>query len=466
MAGADEKPNVLFISVDDLRPQTAAYGDEFMHTPNMDRLAETGRLFRRHYVQAPTCGASRYALLSGQLPKRPQSLHNGAFALYQSGHAPPSLPEWFRRHGYVTMQTGKISHSPDGFRDDRERIAATGVANTYRVAPHKHFTNPDDPEVPGAWDKLYTPVGQWQTGWGAFFAYADGGTRHSGRSPAIERADVGDDGYPDGLMGDAAVAALADLAAGEKPFFYAVGLYKPHLPFNAPEKYWALYDAEELDLSTVDPLRRRGGEMFSGYSVQPGDLEDEAVVRELLHGYYASVSYIDTQVGKLLDALDELGVADNTIVVLWGDHGFHLGELGYWGKHTLHEHSMRSAFIVRTPDMPAAGEATNAIVNTVDIYPTLVQLAGLPSPDHLDGASMVPVLNDPQADPVGFATGYQGNEVTLRTDRFRLVKGPNGAELYDHEGEGERVNVADRHPDVVRGMSERLDAILEARKAR
>ena len=364
------------------------------------------------------------------------------------------------------MQTGKISHSPDGFRDDSERIAAAGVANTYRRAPHKHFTNPEDPEVPGAWDKFKTPVGQWQTGWGAFFAYADGSTRFSGRSPAVERADVGDDGYPDGLMGDAAVAALAELAAADKPFFYAVGLYKPHLPFNAPERYWALYDPEKLDISTVDPLRRRGGEMFGGYSVQPGDLNDEAVVRELLRGYYASVSYIDTQVGKLLKALDELGLADNTIIVLWGDHGFHLGELGYWGKHTLHEHSMRSAFIVRTPGMPLAGEASNAIVNTVDIYPTLVELAGLPAPDHVDGTSMVPALKDPQADPVGFATGYQGGHITLRNDRFRLIRGSDGVKLYDHEGDGEKIDVADQHPEVVRRMSEQLDGILAGRKAR
>ena len=160
------------------------------------------------------------------------------------------------------------------------------------------------------------------------------------------------------------------------------------------------------------------------------------------------------------------GSFPNTIIVLWGDHGFHLGELGYWGKHTLHEHSMRSAFIVRTPGMPRAGEATNAIVNTVDIYPTLVELAGLPAADHVDGTSMVPALNDPQADPVGFATGYQGGHITLRNDRFRLIRGSDGVELYDHEGDGEKIDVADQHPEVVRRISEQLDGILARRKAR
>ena len=468
-ADSDQKPNILFISVDDLRPQTRADGHQFMVTPNMDRLAETGRLFHRHYVQAPTCGASRYSLLTGQYQKRPASYGNGAFSLFQDGHAPTSLPGWFRQHGYHTMQSGKISHSPDGFRDDRERIAAGGVQNTYRTAPHLHFTNPDDPEVPGAWDEFDTPVGPWQTGWGAFFAYDEGKTRHSGRSPAVEMADVEDAGYPDGLMADAAVAALAKLRNLDKPFFYALGFYKPHLPFNAPRKYWDLYDPAEIDISHVDPLARRGGEFFGAYSITPAQItEDEAKLREVIHGYYACVSYIDAQVGKVLDALDELGLADNTIIVLWGDHGFHLGELGYWGKHTLHEHSMRSAFMMRVPGMPHAGEATHSIVGSVDIYPTLVELAGLPVPDHLDGASFAETLRDPQADPIGFAIGFESKQSqTLRTHRHRLIEGSGAPRLFDHESDpGERENIAANETETTTSLREQLQALLEARKAK
>lgn len=462
------KPNILFIAVDDLRPQTRADGHAIMHTPNIDRLAAGGRLFHRHYVQAPTCGASRYSLLSGQYPKRPASRGNGAFALFRQGHAPVSLPGWFRQHGYHTMQTGKISHSPDGFRDDEERIAANGVANSYRRAPHLHFSNPDDPEVPDAWDQFHTPVGQWQTGWGAFFAYDGGKTRHSGVSPAIERADVADDGYPDGLMADAAVAALAELRGLDKPFFYALGFYKPHLPFNAPEKYWDLYDPAEIDLSNVEPVTRKGGEFFGAYRITPDEIDqDEAKLREVIHGYFASVSYIDAQVGKVLDALDDLGLADNTIVVFWGDHGFHLGELGYWGKHTLHEHSMRSAFIMRTPGMPHAGKATDSIIGSVDIYPTLVELAGLPKPEHLDGKSFAETLHDPQADSVGFAMGIQGNSHTLRTDRHRVILEGAGPRLFDHARDpGETRNIAGDEPDTVESLRERLDMLLEARMAR
>jgi hypothetical protein len=194
-----ERPNVLFIAVDDLRPQLGAYGHDFMVTPHMDRLAATGRLFTRHYVQAPTCGASRYALITGQHPARGPSFNNGAFALYRQGHAPPLLPQWFREHGYHTTQMGKISHSPDGFNNDKT------------------------PEIPDAWDTFNTPAGQWETPWKAFFGYDEGKTRQPGRSAPFEAADVDDRGYPDGLIADAAVETLRELGKADKPFFFAVG---------------------------------------------------------------------------------------------------------------------------------------------------------------------------------------------------------------------------------------------------
>lgn len=468
-AARAERPNVLFIAVDDFRPQTRSYGREFMITPNMDRLAREGRLFRRHYVQAPACGPSRYAMLTGQYPKRPVSWTMSAFNLYQQRLAPQSLPESLRKHGYYTVQIGKVSHSPDGFLADQRRNAETGIDNTYDRAPHLHHTDPNAPEVPGAWNEHATPLGPWQTAWGGFFGYDGGKTRNRGKTPPFEAADVPDTGYADGLIADAAVKTLARLRERGEPFFLAVGFYKPHLPFTAPKKYWDLYDRDAIDFSdVVIPVRRRAGEFFSSYGHSPDRVNrDPAYVRQLHHAYYACTSYVDAQIGKVLDALDELKLSDNTIVVLWGDHGYHLGELGYWAKATLHEHSLRSALIVRVPGMPHPGRPTDAIVNAIDIYPTLLELAGLPMPEHLDGRSFAKALNDPGADPVGQAVSFYGNTISLRTDRHRLMRRRDEVRLYDHAtDQGERNNVAERNPELVAELQRRLDEILDRRKAR
>lgn len=450
-AALADQPNVLFIAVDDLRPDLGAYGEAHMVTPHMDRLAEEGRLFRRHYVQVPTCGASRYALLTGQYPARQPSWGNNAFALYRQGHAPPSLPQWFRDNGYRTVQMGKISHSPDGRNLTQNSGGGEGEGS---------------PEIPDAWDTLSTPVGEWGTAWNAFFAYAGGQTRTPGESPPLEAAEVGDRGYPDGVMAEAAVAKLKTLRDGDQPFFFAVGFFKPHLPFNAPQKYWDLYDRDAIDISSVDPVRRRGGEFFGNYGHTAQEASDPDRVRKLRHGYWAATSYADAQVGKVLDALDELGLRENTIVVLWGDHGYHLGELGFWGKHTLHEHSMRSAFIVRTPGMAEAGTPTDALTGSVDIYPTLVELAGLPTPDHIDGRSFVPVLDDPQATISDHVLGFWRNGYTIRSEHHRLIRRGDGVQLFDHRNDpGETTDIANEHGEVVERLSADLEDHLARRKA-
>jgi iduronate 2-sulfatase len=439
-AEAGAKPmNVLFIAVDDLRPPlVGAARTRPMLTPNIDRLAAEGRMFHRHFVQAPTCGASRYALLTGQYPRRPLSWNNTAFQLFQQGHAPTSLPQCFREAGYFSAQTGKISHSPDG--------------------------NPAQPEVPGAWDRFETPHGEWGSSENAFFGYADGKTRRVGQSPPTDgpEVDVPDTGYPDGLLAEAAVKTLKECRERNQPFFYAVGFYKPHLPFNAPKTYWDLYEREAIDLSQIEPLTRRGGEVWHNYSHTEAQANDPGHQRLLLHGYYAAVSYVDAQVGKLLDAVDALGLRDSTIVVLWGDHGFHLGELGIWGKHTLHDHALQSPLILRVPGMAQPGAGTEAVVGTVDIYPTLMELAGLPRPGHLDGTSFAALVADPAADPVGFALGFWDRKYSLRTGRYRLLDN----RLFDHATDpGEHTDVAAAHPDVARQMKEQRDRLLAARRA-
>ncbi len=445
---AAERPNVLFIAVDDLRPELGAYSEDHMVTPHMDRLASEGRAFERHYVQAPSCGPSRYALLTGMhpTPAHPVSYANTAFRLYEESVGPLSLQQHFRDHGYHTTLIGKISHTPDGRRGGQD-VRENREAN--------------EPEAPG-WDVMDTPTGQWNDAWSAFFAYAFGETRTPGESPPVEAADVQDRGYPDAYLADAAIEHLVRRYASDEPFFLAVGFYKPHLPFNAPKKYWDLYDRDAIDISDVDPYVRTGGEFFGNYGHEASDTEDPAYVRELRHGYYASTSYVDAQIGRVLEAVDNLGMNENTIIVLWSDHGYHLGELGYWGKHTLHEHSLRVPFIIRAPDMPQPGAFTRALTATVDIYPTLAELCGLPLPDHLEGVSMAPLVEDPSAETVDRVYGgwSQGAQHTVRTDRWRLIENNGEARLYDHDTDpGEREDVAEERPEVVERLLEKLAAM-------
>jgi len=304
-AAAEEAPaaaprhNVLFIAIDDLRPQLNCYGEKYMVTPHLDKLAAGGRRFERHYVQAPTCGASRYALMTGLRPSTPRSMDNGAFAdlAEPTPERPESMAHLFRRHGYRTVCLGKISHQPDG------RVFS------YDGRGDGHL------ELPHSWDEVGAAPGKWETAWNAFFGYADGSARVPGKTPAFEAADVEDEGYPDGLLAGAAVEKLRELK--DKPFFLAVGFYKPHLPFNAPRKYWDLYDRDEIPLSPnpeapahIDIKRslHGSGEMFGSYRHPErggaGKRISDDYARTLRHAYFAAVSYADAQAGKLLDELE------------------------------------------------------------------------------------------------------------------------------------------------------------------
>jgi arylsulfatase A-like enzyme len=460
---ATPRPNVLFIAVDDLRPQLHCYGRSEMVTPNIDRLAAEGRLFSRHYVQVPTCGASRCAMLTGQYPSQPGDYDNNAFLRLPSEEpqAAISMPRLFRTHGYKTVSLGKITHAPDGRRED-------GTL-----------------ELPFAWDSAGVPAGKWKTGWDAFFAYADGSTRIPGQTPATERADVSDEGYPDGLIADAAIAELNELQG--EPFFLAVGFFKPHLPFNAPAQYWDLYNPDRLPApastrppTNVDPAisLHASGELTPRYTGldQPGTVsEDEA--RRLRHAYSACVSYVDAQIGRVLDEVDRLGLSDNTIIVLWGDHGWHLGEHGVWGKHTLHDVALHSPLIVRVPNMTAPGTATDALVESVDIFPTLAKICRLPAPADLDGASFAEVLSNPESlgkeTVLGFWAG--GRAHSIRTPRYRFTqwqeRGEEGqvlqTELYDHQQDpGETQNIAAAHPEITGPLRAELQSRVPLLRAR
>jgi arylsulfatase A-like enzyme len=466
-AGAAAPPNVLFIAVDDLRPELGCFGHEGMHTPHLDRLAEQGRVFRRHYVQVPTCGASRGALLTGRYPRSRQDLSNDAIRRHMAGRDEPAQPEsfahHFRRGGYTTICLGKISHYPDG-----------------RLFAYDH-SGEGDLEMPHSWDRVGLPYGPWENGWDAFFGYAGGAGRVQGQSPPIESADVPDEGYPDGLIAGAAIEALQkqqrQLAEGGRPFLLCVGFFKPHLPFCAPQKYFDLYDLEEIapPANPESPAGvnsrsiRQSGEPFGNYrhaSEQPR--EDVEHHQRLRQAYFACVSYVDAQIGRVLSELDRLGLAENTVVVVWGDHGWHLGEHHLWGKHTTFERALHSPLIVRTPGMPAPGKASDGLVESVDLYPTLTELCGLTPPDDLDGTSMVPLLEVP-AHAGKPAYGFWPGRTTVRTDRYRLVAYTEPQadapqfELFDHQRDPlETTNVAADHPDVV----ERLLSLIAPRVIR
>lgn len=445
--GAKGKPNVLFIAVDDLRPELGCYGAAGIHTPNIDRLGQAGRVFTRHYIQSAVCGPSRCSLLTG---KRVWSWDcwRAARRAKTEPAAPVSIAHLFRRGAYRTVCIGKISHLPGGVTDPAQKTH----------------------EVPFSWDLAYAPVGKWKDPWGAFFCYADGTVREYGygrnktNTPAFECADVGDEGYADGLNAWEAIKQLRDLKSRKQPFFLAVGFYKPHLPHNAPKKYWDLYDPAKIPLApnrqppkNVDPAisLHPSFEVTTHYAWPGGRGRiTDAQARNQRHAYFACVSYIDAQIGKVLDELKRLDLEGNTIVVLWGDHGWHLGEHGIFGKQTNFEVATRSPLIIKAPQMRKAGLTADGLVETVDIYPTLADMCGLKAPADLPGVSLRPLLEDPSRRGKDGAFSFFGRGRyfgrTLRTDRYRIVewqdrktKAVAQVELYDHEAApSEAVNIA------------------------
>jgi len=362
------RPNVLFIAIDDLRPALGCYGDRLARTPHIDRLAAGGRAFLAAYCAQAVCGPSRTALLTGRLPDQTRVWHN-RHRFRDTLPDAVTLPQAFGRAGWTTRSLGKV-----GSGDTREEDPAS-----WTVAPLLR-----------------------EKGWKTALLPESAGR---GKGLAWERVDVADDGFADGRLAAAAITALGELAAADAPFFLAVGFFKPHLPFNAPARYWDLHDPAPL--ATVPAPQRPPGapdvawpdhRELAGYRGMPADERvDAATARHLRHGYYACVSYVDAQVGRLLDALDGLGIADETIVVLWGDHGYSLGEGDHWCKATNFERDTRVPLVIRVPGMAHPGVATGALVELVDLYPTLAEAAGVPAPADLAGRSLVPQLADPAA---------------------------------------------------------------------
>ncbi len=445
---ADPQYNVLFIAIDDLRNNVGSLEARHAQTPRLDAFARTARTFTHHYVQVPTCGASRLALLRGKYPTQPAHLSNGGIRATCHDWGRQSLPAMFHQAGYRTLSLGKITHYPGG---------QTGK---------DWATGPE--ELPGVWDRAWVPNGPWQSPQAMMHGYANGAARQPGKSPPLEAYDGPDNAYPDAWVAADAVATLKELAHQKKPWFFGVGFFKPHLPFAAPKRWHDLHGDDVPDLDPALAVRpswpsgwHTSGEFRGNYGHDGRDPSiDPEYARQLRIAYAASVSYMDAQVGRVLEALEANGLADSTIVVVWGDHGFLLGEHAIWGKHCLFEEALRSPLMIRYPALVSPGEPSAAIVETVDIFPTLADLCSLPAPKPLDGQNLRRQLDDPAAASQKPAHGFwTGGQKTIRTDRWRLImaaaKGDSRPriELFDYERDPlETKNVAADNPEVVQEL--------------
>jgi iduronate 2-sulfatase len=448
-AVAAEKPkplNVLFIAVDDLRPELACYGKSHIKSPNIDELASRGLQFNRAYCQFALCNPSRASLLTG---RRPESIQIYDLPTFVRTHVPDivTLPQMFMRNGYEARSIGKIFHVTNGNHQD----AASWSTRAWR-SPQDDASKSKRPRARPAPAPAKTA------------AKGPAVDAHANDKP-YESRDVADDEMIDGQIADKAIRTLAELK--DQPFFLAVGFHRPHMPWVAPAKYWQMYDRAAVELAAnqrppqgAPKFANNNGSEFRRYKGVPkkGPIPDD-MAREAIHGYYASVSYMDAQIGRVIDELDRLGLRDNTIVILWGDHGYQLGDHGTWNKRTNWEAAARVPLIIDVPGQELPGQSTEALVELIDIYPTLAELTGLEAPADLEGRSFVPLLSDPKAPWKDAAftlsvknTPRLGKNTfgrSMRTDRYRFVEwtGPKSDqpiyELYDEVADPEeRMNIA------------------------
>ncbi len=503
------RPNVLFISLDDFGPYLKGYGREQIIAPNMDRLVERSVLFNRAYVQMAICSPSRSSLFTGL---RPDSTGVYDLQTHFRKKVPDvvTLPQHFKNNGYHTQAVGKNYHPAYWLHADVPGQpvlddAPSWSEPTWLPSPPQYYHTPEGiAEAKRVFARTRMRADETPDDWYKYVV----------RGLATEAPDVPEEALYDGQVAQHALGVLRDLAARQQaapagdaqPFFLGVGFLKPHFPFIAPKKYWDLYDREKIKLAEnnfppqqVPPIAMQvfWNEARAQSDVPGVDSILPEQQREMKHGYFACISYVDALVGRLLDELDRLGLTENTIIMLWGDHGFSLGENSMWGKLTNFEMSTRAPLIVALPDGRNAGRRTDALVEFVDMYPTLCELAGLPLPGHLEGTSFAPVLEDPdrpwktaafsqylrrafanyrvhplaintpetfRSYPKSATMGY-----SMRTERYRFgiwhpVGRPNeiiGVELYDHATDpAENVNVADRpeNAELVADLTTQLRA--------
>lgn len=402
---ADERrnnhPNVLIVIIDDLRPGVAAYGDQVARTPHIDELAAAGVVFEEAFATVPNCGASRASLFSSRKPTANRFLTYDS-RLDEDLPEAISLPDYFKAHGYHTVSNGKVFD------------ATMDSASGWSEAP-------------------WNPEGGWTSSMPANErrddiqrAYLDNPQGVVG--PAYERLNVADNAYPDGKLAEKVIDDLVRLSQGREPFLMVAGFRKPHLPFNAPEKYWSLYDPADFELPSTfysmpaeaphHPLHKLV-EIRSYADIPQQGLPNESQALNLIHAYYAAVSYADAQVGKVLTALNDLGLEDDTVVVLFGDNGMNLGDHTLWGKNALFDITLKTPLLIRAPGY--ASTRVGSIVSLLDIFPTLTDLAGLPEPAGLDGVSLAPLLSNSQQAVRRAAISRWFDSASVRTQRYRYT---------------------------------------------
>jgi len=449
------KPNILFIGLDDLRPELNCYGYKQIHSPNIDKIADSGLLFKRAYCQQSVCSPSRISLMTGM---RPDSTY--CYNL-DSHHRDKNievvtLPQHFIEHGYHAVNYGKIYHGHMGkFNDTKSWSELWYYPPQNYTLNLRGYLNPKNLEYLATHQKPGT---------------------NNFTAAATEGEDVADEDYPDGQTVKTVLENMPrfkEMNNKGKPFFLAVGFEKPHLPFIAPKKYWDMYDRSKIEVpSKAEPenvpeiAMMNWGELRGYVGMPKGKAEmDDETAKELIHAYYACVSYVDALIGKLVQGLKEQGLYENTIIILWGDHGWKLGDYGDWCKLTNFELDTRVPLIINAPGYRDKGAKTSALVELVDMYPTLCDLAGIPLADHLQGDSFKPLLENPDKEwkPAAFSQfprvnkdDYQGwthpnyMGYSMRTDEYRYTKWIDfetketvALELYDHtKNSDEMVNVA------------------------
>ena len=457
------RPNVVFIAVDDLKPVLGCYGDKLAKTPNIDKLAARGMLFEKAYVNQAVCGPSRNSLMLGI---RPQTMGLYDLKTYFRDIPPYSnavtMGQTFKKNGYEVEALGKIYH-------------------------------------PSLNDEPTWSVKHWEPKGETYAIEANRAPMGEKKGTTTEAGEVEDNYYADGKIADEAVVRLKQFKAKpDQPFMLMVGFHKPHLPFVSPKKYWDLYNPADIQLAEFRTppegapayAPTTSGEIMQ-YQKMPVDklpIPDD-YARNLIHGYYAATSYTDAQVGKVMSALNEIGLSENTYVVLWGDHGWHLGDHGMWCKHTNYEQATRIPILISGPGIKP-GQRTSALIETVDLYPTLVELTRQSMPETgiagmgLDGKSMVPVLKDPSQKVNDYVLhAYPRAEKTdetkrkligrgVRNDRYRLVewKEPGdpaekaAIELYDYQADPlEKKNLVKENPEVVSQLRAILAKLPEAK---
>jgi arylsulfatase A-like enzyme len=465
---AAEQPNVLFIAVDDLKPMIGCYGDKIAVTPNMDKLAEGGTRFDLAYCQAAICGPSRSSLLTGLRPdsSRIMDLKEKIRKIHPEII---TLPQHFKNNGYAMAGIGKIFDQRNVINFDRNE---SWGGNYFHPHFKKRYFEPGKSEVED--QMLAAGKNFWDV-----------------RISLTDRGECSNEETKDGSTNMQALQHLRQLSGKDQPFFLAVGYARPHLPFNAPEKYWKLYDGVKFlpenytgtrDLPTGAPAfapTPPGTELAAYKDLPANKLVGHEQAEELVHGYYACASFIDDLIGDLLKELDRLGETDNTIIVLWGDHGWHLGDHnGWWAKHSNYEQATRAPLIIRFPKLGKTEPAVSKVVEFTDIYPTLCELAGLDAPDQpgdltLEGESLVPLMTGTSKHWKNTAfSQFQRDDMmghTVRTERYRYTgwfkrtaildpdteeKEPAYEELYDYKTDPLETRSLVDDPDYKKELNE------------